>query len=334
MELVRKNMKVGIAAIGLLAGAAAAQDGDFNKPLARTKERAAQPGNSSSQTRIVTQDGDDTYEITISGGDLSAKVNGKRVPAERIRRSKDKVEILDKDGDVLKTFDIASTDGQAWRALGGGAGGGMGGFDPDMPKPKVMIGITMSEDEDGVVVEHVYDGLPAAKAGLKARDVIVEVDGAKKLDQKAFREALNKKDAGEKVLLKIRRDGDEKDITIELQKFDADKLAKDSPFQWRGEFKGMEAPQGMQDAFKDNPEMFRRFNDAMKDLPEGQRAYVWGAGPEGQFKFAPFTGPDTKRVEELDKKIAELDEKLSRINEQMARLEKLISKLGERDGGR
>jgi hypothetical protein len=328
----RKQVKVGIAMLGLLAGVAAAQDDAFKKPLSRSKEKAAE---GSSTTQIVMQDGDDTYELSIANGEMTAKVNGKKVPAERVRRTKDKVEILDKDGDVLKSFDVSGTENGAWRVIGrgggagGGAGGAMGGlFDPDMPKPKVMIGITMSEGEDGVVVEHVYEGMPASKAGLKAQDVIIEVDGAKNLDQKAFREALNKKDAGEKVKLKVKRDGEEKSITIELQKFDQEKFGQGSPFVWRNDMKGME------EAFKDHPEAFEKWQETLKNMPQGQ-AWVFGQGPEGGMRFTPYSaGPDGKRVQELDRKIAELDEKLSKINEQMERLEKLITKLSERGGGR
>ncbi len=330
MDNVRKQVKVGLVMLGLLAGSAMAQqDKDYSRPLARTKNKAPEGAVSSSQTRIFSKEGDDQYEITISGGEVSAKVNGKKVPAERIRRTKDKVEILDKDGDVMKSFDIASADNGAWR--GNVVVGGLGG-DPDAPKPKVMIGITMSEDEDGVIVEHVYEGLPAEKAGLKEHDVIIEIEGQKGLDQKSFREALNKKDAGDKIHLKVRRDGKDQEVTVELQKFDAQKLGAGANWQVQG--------MDMNNMFRDNPEARKQFEEAMKKMQhDGNRAFVWGAGPEGDnLKFAPLGGGDTRRTEELhaqmEKKIAELDKKLSKINEQMERLEKLINKLSEKDGGR
>ena len=330
MELVRKAGIIGAAAVGVLAGCAVGQEGDFKKPLARTRVVAPEGATSGSQTRIHTQDGDDSYEIVIQNGEVSAKVNGKKVPAERIRQSKDKVEILDKDGEVLKSFDVVTSAGggnEAWRVYGPGQMN-MRGFDlAENPKPKVMIGITMSEDEDGIAVAHVYEGLPAEKAGLKEQDIIIAIDGNANIDQKTFREALNRKEPGDKVKLKIKRDGKEKDLTVELQKFDSEKLGQ-------GQFEPMGGFQGIKGMENWPPEARKQFEEAMKQVPEGNR-FVWGQNNGEGFKFTPFgAAPDNKRVEELDRKIAELDEKLSKINDQMARLEKLLNKLGEKDGGR
>lgn len=322
-----RNMKVGTAVVGLLAAGAAAQDQDFSKPLARTKNKSAE-GAASSQTRIMSQDGDDQYELIISNGEVTAKVNGKKVPSERVRRSKDKVEILDKDGDVLKSFEISTADGTPWR----GGRTAVGGFSPDMPKPKVMIGITMSDDEDGILVDHVYEGLPAEKAGLAEGDVIIGVDGSGKLGQAEFREALNKKEPGDKIRVKVKRDGKEKDISVQLQAFDAEKLGQGATTVWR------QFPEDMQGMFKNDPEMQKRFQEAMKNVPPNQRTFVWGMGPEGDMRFSPLAGGDVKRAEELhaqmEKKVAELDKKLARINDQMERLEKLIQKLSEKEGSR
>jgi len=332
MNLVRNHVIAGTcAAIGLLAGTAAAQQpSEFSRPLAGNKAKVAD-GRGNAQTRIFTTDGDDKYEIVIANGEVSAKVNGKKIPAERIRRTKDKVEILDKDGEVLKSFDVASADGTQWRAIGRADQ-----MDPNMPKPKVMIGITMSENEDGVIVERVYDDLPAAKAGLKVQDVIVEVDGTKVQDQKAFRELLNKKEAGDKVRLKVVRKGEDKNVTIELQKFDAEKFGMGGAQGGQGGWQQLPNWQGFEGFKMEGPE-WEAMQEAMKNH-QGGRTMVWGAGPDGQMQFMPFGGTDSKRLEEMqsqiDKKIADLDAKLERINEQMAKLEKLLTKLNEKGNSR
>jgi len=334
------QMVVGAAALALLAGGAMAQQDDFSRPLARTKAQTTQPGSSSSRIQISSQEGDQTYEVSIVDGDVSAKVNGKKVPAERVRRSKDKVEILDKNGEVLKSFEIgfatpmtpaapvAPRAPRGWTAIGGEPGVAMA----EAIRPRVMIGITMSEADDGVAVDHVYEGLPASKGGLKSGDVIIAIDGKGDLTQKAFREVLNAKEAGDKIVLKVLRDGQEKELTIELQKYDSEKLGGRAfnmvepamPKEWR-------------DAFHGNEEAQRRVEELLRANPGQQRAFVWGNGPEGDFRFmplAPMAGGDQKRIEELnaqmEKKLAELDKKLAKLNEQMARFEKMMEKFAER----
>ncbi len=385
-----KSGIVGVcAALLACSGAALAQEkaDDFSQPLdksinkstTKSTKRAGPKvdsgGMGESRMMIQSSDGEDTYSITINGGDIEAKVNGKAVPAERVRRSKDKVEILDDHGKVIKSFDVS---------LGGAGLGGADArprsrtfrqVDPAQPMepmqpfppmegmamamPKVMIGITMGEpsealaghlgikQDEAVLVEKVYEGLPADKAGLKAQDIIVEVDGVRPINQLKFRETINKHEAGEKVTLKVLRKGEEQKLTVELKKFDGEKLgmpgAQGGVNVIGGDQQGWQQFNNgeFHDIFKDNPEAQRKFEEAMKNAwranPNGVgggQAWVFGNGPEGQFKFTPFSGNDAKRLDEmqaqLDKKISELDEKLARVNEQMEKLEKLLSKMSEK----
>jgi len=394
MESFKMNRALRVELVGACAtllacsGAAFAQEkaDDFSQPLDKpaaknksTKRSGPKVdsglGAGESRTMIQLSDGEDTYAITISGGDIEAKVNGKVLPAERIRRSKDKVEILDDHGKVLKSFDVSLGDA----GLGGGDARPrsrsfrqvqplepMQPMQPMQPMegmaiamPKVMIGITMGEpsealaghlgikQDEAVLVEKVYEGLPADKAGLKAQDIIVEVDGVRPVTQQTFRETINKHEAGEKVTLKVLRKGEEQKITVELKKFDGEKLGMPGAQGGLGALGG--DPQiwrnfdndQFHDLFKDNPEARKKFEEAMKNAwranpdAQGGQAWVFGNGPEGQpFKFTPFGGTDAKRLDEmqaqLDRKISELDEKLARVNEQMEKLEKLLSKMSEK----
>lgn len=392
MESFKMNRALKVGLVGVCAtllacsGAAFAQEkaDDFSQPLDKpaaknkstkrpgTKVDSGGLGAGESRMMIQSSDGEDTYSITITGGEVEAKVNGKVVPAERVRRSKDKVEILDDHGKVLKSFDVSLGDA----GLGGGDARPrsrsfrqvqplepMQPMQPLQPMegmaiatPKVMIGITMGEpsealaghlgikQDEAVLVEKVYDGLPADKAGLKAQDIIVEVDGVRPVTQQKFRETINKHEAGEKVTLKVLRKGEEQKITVELKKFDGEKLgmpgAQGGVIELNGEPQGWRNfnNEQFQDIFKDNPEARKKFEEAMKNAwranPDGGQAWVFGNGPEGQFKFTPFGGNDAKRLDEmqaqLDKKISELDEKLARVNEQMEKLEKLLSKMSEK----
>lgn len=78
--------------------------GDFKQPL----KDAANTRNANSVTMMSESNGKDTFKVTIKGDDISAEVNGEKVPAERIRRSDGKVEILDANGGVLKAFNYSN----------------------------------------------------------------------------------------------------------------------------------------------------------------------------------------------------------------------------------
>jgi serine protease Do len=72
-------------------------------------------------------------------------------------------------------------------------------------------------DGDGVLVTEVIEDTPAERAGLRAGDVILEVDGENVEDSSELREELSEKDAGE-VRLTILRQGSRHSLTAELEK--------------------------------------------------------------------------------------------------------------------
>ncbi|MFQ5649351.1 MAG: Do family serine endopeptidase [bacterium] len=73
------------------------------------------------------------------------------------------------------------------------------------------------KDNQGAVVTQVVEGTPAAKAGLKEYDVIVEVDGHKIADAQALTNLIASYKPGQKVKLEVIRDGKEKTITVKLE---------------------------------------------------------------------------------------------------------------------
>lgn len=78
-------------------------------------------------------------------------------------------------------------------------------------------GILLDKDiTSGVVAVNVVSGGPADKAGIKKGDVITEID-SKKIDSTAtFRYALYKHNVGEKVKVKLIREGKEKTVEVTL----------------------------------------------------------------------------------------------------------------------
>jgi serine protease Do len=81
-----------------------------------------------------------------------------------------------------------------------------------------FIGIILAEDEKdgGARVDEVSTGGGAAKAGLKKSDVIFEVNGHEIPGRAALQELLGNYRPGEKVSLKVRRDGEELSFRITL----------------------------------------------------------------------------------------------------------------------
>jgi hypothetical protein len=202
-------------------------------------------------TMSGSTDNGDTYEIRIKNDDVIAKLNGKRVPDDRIRLSDSTVELLDESGNVVATMDTNPRIGIAgvpavpsvagtWSITPPDAPAPLGplsvaGIMVDNDPPKVMVGINMSDvdptlrehfglDEDaGFVVDNVVDDLPAAKAGIKARDIIISIDGTN-VTNATLRDVLKEKDPGQKVKVRILRKGEQKDVSMELEAYDASKL--------------------------------------------------------------------------------------------------------------
>jgi len=85
------------------------------------------------------------------------------------------------------------------------------------------IGVTISNEGDDLVIQSVIKGTPAEAAGLKAEDVIVEIDGEAR-DRWDSDEAVLRirGEAGTKVTLGIRRDGAEelRDVAIVRARID------------------------------------------------------------------------------------------------------------------
>lgn len=343
MRLNNTHMLSGAAALALALGAPAlAQQGGggsggsgFDKPLHAHKATQSQ-NTMSSATVMREDDGDNSYELRIQGDKVSAKVNGKDVPQDRIVREDDQVKILGKDGEVLKTFNVSTGPGAG--AVGGGragswsTGGGMGGgpangaVAQDMPRPKVMVGILMDkanedqlksaglgEDDQAIAVQSVIPGLPAEKAGLQEGDVITEINGEKPATQEKLRDALMQKKPGDSVTFTVQRDGEEKTFRVKLEKYDADKLPT-------GQTQGMT---GMP-----NDEAVRKLLKNYNVDP-GQGFVVPGApGGRGWAFVTPPGNPQVdERLTDLDKRLNDLDDKLNKLNEQMSKLEKLMDKM-------
>lgn len=210
------------------------------------------PNISSSWSVTRSEDGK-SFTISSTDGKLSGSIDGRAVPAERLRNENGKVAILDENGGVL--FEQDSPEG-AITIIGGEPGaaerrdfrfsrqGSRGMFpqkarDAEAAKaeaPSVMVGVQLVEPDaiirghfglkegDATMVAAVYDGLPAQKAGLKPYDLIVSIDGKSPASANTVREAFRSRQPGQAVSVEVLHKGERKTISITPEKYDAAKM--------------------------------------------------------------------------------------------------------------
>jgi serine protease Do len=73
--------------------------------------------------------------------------------------------------------------------------------------PELRSALNMSDDQGGVFVERVDKNTPAEKGGLKAGDVVIELNGKKMTDVTSFRMGVADNPPGSKINMTVLRDG-------------------------------------------------------------------------------------------------------------------------------
>jgi len=97
-------------------------------------------------------------------------------------------------------------------------GGGRASQVKSNPKA-AFLGVVFSQvpNNDGVELQQVVPNTPADKAGMKAGDIITEFDGKKIENPDDIRKALGEKKPGDKVKVKVQRDGETLELEVELE---------------------------------------------------------------------------------------------------------------------
>jgi hypothetical protein len=82
------------------------------------------------------------------------------------------------------------------------------------------IGVQISDDEngEGVVINEVIADTMAAKAGLKAGDVILKVDDVETKDVQTLVRTISPHKPGDKITVKIKREGKEQSFQVTVGK--------------------------------------------------------------------------------------------------------------------
>jgi membrane-associated protease RseP (regulator of RpoE activity) len=376
---IRAAMRVCVGA-GLLAlsGLAAAQEkedaeieGSLDQPLGGVVQ-------GTSVIHIIETESGRRYEVEVRDGRVTAKVDGQRVPSRRIKREGDTIRILDEKGEVIKEFHVAEMKVEPrarMRAFEFGPGGQRRTLDPlpipdlmvEQPEtPRVMLGIRMDESEDGaVVLADVVENLPAAKAGLRAGDELVSIDGKAIEKPSDVRDAIKEKNPGDKVAIVVRRDGEEKTFEVALEAWNQKALMRGQEEQWTDFREALgaagadtrrlaeEARRALEKAMKEIQESKARdqfkksWSEAMKQAIEAlektrQDANRWFQGftPDnfrGGRLFTPgdqrtlfVTPPESGQRGNLSRRLEELAQRLDEIDERLREIAGTLERLEQK----
>jgi serine protease Do/serine protease DegQ len=135
------------------------------------------------------------------------------------------------------------------------------------------------DTNQGVVVAQVMPDSPAAKAGIKERDVITRVNGKSIDDFSELANAIGLKSPGEKVKITLIRNGEEREVQATLAN------AEDMATTRGGETDGRELAAGLQGATfgpitEDNPLAGEIEGVVVKDVERGSAAARAGLRPD------------------------------------------------------
>jgi S1-C subfamily serine protease len=88
---------------------------------------------------------------------------------------------------------------------------------PRMAGPRLGIQPTYGDDKDGVLISGTSPDTPAAKAGLKEGDRIIEISGKPVKNLEAYMSLMAGHKKGDTLSVLILRDGKKMDVKVKLE---------------------------------------------------------------------------------------------------------------------
>lgn len=160
----------------------------------------------------------------------------------------------------------------------------------------------------GVLITEVEDDSPAQKAGLKAGDVIVAVDGDKVWDFEDVTEVVDESREGDKLSITVMRD--KKEVSLDVEVAERERKSRDRIFHWyTGDDVTIHAPHGSgyshgyyfdSDDFEDEMEDLA---EEMKDLQIELKELEWETNEEVRFELQ-------KELQQLKKELSEIEDEI------------------------
>jgi len=288
-------------------------------------------------TQSLDDDGQhQTFELRVDGDTITAKRNGKELPASQIKREGDRIIILDEQGNEIRDLHIfqpatalqrsllATTDGAIAEAFAGDNGFAWRTGE----EPTVIIGVQMGDPGPALekhlkltpgtctMITGLYEGMPAQKAGLGEFDIIVQIEGASPADRETLRNAIAQKKAGEVIRLRVIQEGQPKDVEVEIAPYDKVKMSEaampgESHLLYQKLMENMAAPQP-------------------GEAPTIDMQHLFVAPDLGSIKIDPNSIAIPRyRGTVLMQDRTDLNEKLEKLDARMAELEVLLQRLIE-----
>jgi hypothetical protein len=213
------NLNHRIATILVLAVTVAAQ----GAPTARSPQapaaptapvaRIASPTATASPLYFGFRDGGHLLQIEVDGDKAKGSSDGKPLPASRVKKLGAHVNVYDDDGSALAQITL-------W------AGGGSLQLFTD--RTRVALGLRLGVADNQLAASlglesrmvrrilSVTPGLSAAKAGLQAGDLVLDLDGEKPVTEDRLRAVLQRKKPGESLRVSIHRGGQQLPVDVVL----------------------------------------------------------------------------------------------------------------------
>lgn len=133
----------------------------------------------------------------------------------------------------LAAAPAAAVDDEGWNTMAAGAEPDDESWDVELDSDEIAqhlegawlgVALDMGDGDTGVRVQQVYDGSPAESAGLKDGDVIVSVDGKSTSDVSTLTKIIRERKPGDKIAIRIVRDGHEQSLNATLGKREARRM--------------------------------------------------------------------------------------------------------------
>ena len=92
------------------------------------------------------------------------------------------------------------------------------------PEPQILSAVGL-EEQTGALVANVSPGSPAEEAGIEAGDIILELEGEEIADSTALTRRVGAMPPGERVRVKVFREGKSRNFRVELARRDPQQVA-------------------------------------------------------------------------------------------------------------
>lgn len=319
---------------------------------ARVVTRARPGADAKGDSNVVVVQNGQTISLKMDNGQVaSLQINGKDVPSDRVRKEGNAVIVTDEDGKVLQRFSVG--EGADTFEVVKGMPASRDLFVAAEP-PSAMIGVQLGEPDalllghfgleagEVTLVTGVYKDLPAAKAGIHPYDIIVSVNGKKPAGPAELREALRSMSDGDKVSFRVIHRGEEKDLKVELVKYDQEALEKSELDAVETNVMGFAVGQGGDNVFVApglgalspgmDQDKVREFAERWRQEAEklGERFKATNGDAPGMYWTTP--GAPTPPPAPAPK--AATEERWQRLEDRLQRLEKMLERLAETKPGR